>query len=231
MGFLMRDVAIRATSLLQHGRSQQRLRETGDVRRRPGQGKKRATSVVDDQFLTLNSLRDSTTTAVQLRRLEHANLYVCRPARCPILLPYHRRARLAFCHECEFSVQGAAGQQIIWRRPDDRFADRAIVEKSRFGGSLVIVYGDICVHGSTDLIVHGRPVLNTHRYIEEVLQDHVVPFALIRGPDFLLIQENARPNAATVVDEVLNDVDIHRLDWPVCSLALIPTECFARRME
>ncbi|GJQ75017.1 hypothetical protein Trydic_g9637 [Trypoxylus dichotomus] len=88
MGLLTCDDTIRATTLLQHGRTQQyvanllgvnqfsipslarRLRKTGDVRKRPRQGRKRAT--MDKRFLTLNCLHDRTTTAVQLRSIVYA---------------------------------------------------------------------------------------------------------------------------------------------------------------
>ncbi|KAF2884458.1 hypothetical protein ILUMI_21724 [Ignelater luminosus] len=117
-----RDNPIRAKTLLQEGRSQQyvanllgvnqstlsrlarRLRETGDVRRRPGQGRKRADLARDDRFLTLNSLRDRTLTAIKFqgmlddttrgaqvskrtvrRRLGKVDLRARCPARCPIL--------------------------------------------------------------------------------------------------------------------------------------------------
>ncbi|KAF2887211.1 hypothetical protein ILUMI_18962 [Ignelater luminosus] len=83
MAPLNRDDAVRAATLIQEGKSEQyvanllgvnqstisrlskRLQETGDVRRRPGQGRKRATSAIDDRFLTLNSLRDRTLTAIK----------------------------------------------------------------------------------------------------------------------------------------------------------------------
>ncbi|KAF2893639.1 hypothetical protein ILUMI_12534 [Ignelater luminosus] len=74
---LNRDNAIRAVTLLQERRSQQyvanllgvnqstisrlsrRLRETGDVRRRPGQGRKRATSNRSPHVHTINQLLEA----------------------------------------------------------------------------------------------------------------------------------------------------------------------------
>jgi transposase len=277
MAPLNRDNCIRATTLLQSGKDQQyvanllgvnqstisrlarRLRETGDVRRRPGQGRKRKTSAIDDRFLTLSSLRDRTLSSIQLqnmldatrfvqvspttvrRRLKEVNLRARRPARCPILLPRHRRARLDFCRqhenwgmgdwqrviftdECRVSVQGADGRQRVWRRPGERFADCAILERGRFGGGSVMIWGGISLNGRTDLVILGGPSLNAERYIEDILQDHVVPIAVGVGPNFLLMQDNARPHTAAVVTNFLDELGIHRLNWPACSPDLNPIE-------
>ncbi|GFX64328.1 uncharacterized protein TNCV_1500521 [Trichonephila clavipes] len=44
------------------------------------------------------------------------------------------------------------------------------------------------------------------------------------GPDFILIYDNTRPHRAHLVDEFLESVDIHRMDWPVRSPILIHIE-------
>lgn len=44
-----------------------RWRQTGEYVRRPGQGRKRSTTAVDDRFITLQTLRNRRRTAVQTR--------------------------------------------------------------------------------------------------------------------------------------------------------------------
>ncbi|KAI5703251.1 hypothetical protein M8J76_000466 [Diaphorina citri] len=94
-----------------------RYQQTGSCARRPGQGRKRCTSAMDDRFLVNGVLRNRFQTAPQTvarlynardvlisertvrRRLEERNLTSCRPFRAPELLAAHRRARLGFARE------------------------------------------------------------------------------------------------------------------------------------
>lgn len=277
MPVLSRDNAIRATVWLEDGMSQndvalrlgvhqstisrlqKKLRETGNVARRRGQGRKRVSSAADDRFLQLNSLRNRTLTAPELqnhletvrgvrisertvrRRLTEANLKARRPAMCPILNRRHRTTRLAFAREhvnwtiqdwekvlftdeSRFSLKGADGRQRVWRRTGERYADCAITERDRFGGGSIMVWGGIALDGVTDLVVFDRPSVTAHSYIEDVLQDHVVPFAFGIGPNFVLMQDNARAHVARVTREYLNEVHITVMDWPACSPDLNPIE-------
>lgn len=91
-----------------------RYRETNSFTRRPGSGRKRATTVHDDRFLRLSALRNRHLTAVShkislqrtrnvqvsvstvQRRLHEANLHAKRPLKGPELEVHHRRTRLEF---------------------------------------------------------------------------------------------------------------------------------------
>ncbi|GBL93447.1 hypothetical protein AVEN_59656-1 [Araneus ventricosus] len=44
------------------------------------------------------------------------------------------------------------------------------------------------------------------------------------GPEFILLDDNARPHGALLVDEFLESEDIHRMDWPARSPDLNPIE-------
>lgn len=132
---LTHDEAIRALTLLQDGRSQrytarvlgvnhstigrlaQRHQETGSVERRPGQGRGRVTSVRDDRYLRLITLRTRHCTARLLQRemlaardvaislqtvrnrLREDNIRARVPARAPLLTRQHRVARLTFARD------------------------------------------------------------------------------------------------------------------------------------
>jgi transposase len=92
----------------------QRFRENGSYARRPGQERRRATNVVEDRFLRLQSLRERTLPATALsrrlanvhgtgissdtvlRRLREHNLTSHPPATAPRLNARHRRQRLEF---------------------------------------------------------------------------------------------------------------------------------------
>ena len=150
-------------ALLQDGRSEQyvaqqnnvsnstahrifrRFLETGAYTRRPGTGPRRSTSAVDDRFISLQSLRNRHTTAVQIRnRLQHvrqinisertvrrrlgeANLTSRIPATGPELLGRHRIARLQFARNHEYWGENEWGRVLFTdesrfcvRSPDDR---------------------------------------------------------------------------------------------------------------
>lgn len=98
-------------------RAVERFNETGDFSRPRGSGRRRCTNIRDDRFLTLNVLRERTTTAVMARnRLEQVRgvavneitvrrplreygLRSRRPATGPELNRNHRTARLRFARE------------------------------------------------------------------------------------------------------------------------------------
>lgn len=95
----------------------QRYEETGLFHRRPGTGRKRFTTALDDRFIVLSSLRNRRLNAVQVqqqlreirgvvisqwtvrRRLEESNLTSRTPAIGPKLTPAHRQARLRFARD------------------------------------------------------------------------------------------------------------------------------------
>lgn len=129
------EEAARIIALIQDGRSQRyvagvigvqqstisrvvnRYQETGQLTRRPGQGRGRVTSVVDDRYLRLTALGIRHTNARRLQtdllaarnvrmclqtvrnRLREAGLRARVPARGPRLTREHRVARLEFARE------------------------------------------------------------------------------------------------------------------------------------
>ena len=67
--------------------------------------------------------------------------------------------------------------------------------------------------------------LTAHRYIEEVLVLHVVPYAHFVGGAFLLTHVNDRAHAARcVMMQYLDEVGVNRIEWPARSPDLNPIE-------
>lgn len=175
------------------------------------------------------------------RRLAERNLRAFRPARAPQLLPQHRRARLAFAREyadwtmeewknvlfsdeSRISLRGPDGRQRVYRRQNERFAPCAIIETVGYQGGSIMVWGGITYEARTDLVVFDRGSVNAQRYVEEVLQDHVVPFAPFIGENFRLMHDNARCHTARSVTQYLDEVGIQVLPWPARSPDLNPIE-------
>ncbi|GFW86799.1 transposable element Tc1 transposase [Trichonephila clavipes] len=61
-------------------------------------------------------------------------------------------------------------------------------------------------------------------YCEEVLLPHVRLFRDAIGPDFIFMDDNARPPRTLAVEELLESEDITRMDWPAYSPDLNPIE-------
>ena len=87
-----------------------------------------------------------------------------------------------------------------------------------------MVWGGICYGGRTRLYVVPEGAMTGVRYRDEVLEPFVVPFAENAGPNFIFMDDNARPHRARVVTQYLADHGIERMDWPSKSPDLNPIE-------
>lgn len=175
------------------------------------------------------------------RRLAEAHLVSRRPALCPLLSVEHRRARLAFAREHEnwndadwrsvlfsdesrFSLRSPDGRERVWRRQGERFAQCNIAERISYRGGSVMIWGGISYEARTDLAIVDGGSMTGARYITTILDEHVIPFAPFIGPNFLFMDDNARPHRARIVNDYLEEVGIVRMNWPACSPDLNPIE-------
>ncbi|GBM79832.1 hypothetical protein AVEN_127149-1 [Araneus ventricosus] len=78
--------------------------------------------------------------------------------------------------------------------------------------------------GRTPLHVFERGTVTGVRYRNEILEPYVHLFTGAVGPEFILMDDNARPHRALLVDEFLESEDIRRMDWPARSPDLNPIE-------
>ena len=66
--------------------------------------------------------------------------------------------------------------------------------------------------------------LTARRYVDEVLEPHVVPYTAAIGDEFVFMDDNARPHLARVADQFLEENGIERVEWPARSPDCNPIE-------
>ncbi|GFS53246.1 transposable element Tcb2 transposase [Trichonephila clavipes] len=92
---------------------------------------------------------------------------------------------------------------LIRREIGRRFYTRKIKERHHYGGPGVLVWGGIMLNGLTELQIFDRGSLTQDRYCEEVLLPHVCLFRGAIDPDFIFMDDNARPHRTFTVEELL----------------------------
>jgi hypothetical protein len=65
----------------------------------------------------------------------------------------------------------------------------------------MMVWIAISLDVATELVVLDRCNLNAHRYITNILEPVVEPFAPFAAQDFIYMQNNGRPHIARVVSD------------------------------
>ncbi|GFW30576.1 transposable element Tcb2 transposase [Trichonephila clavipes] len=174
-------------------------------------------------------------------RLHNAGLYARRPVVCVPLNERQRRNRLCwarehvswtqqqwasvlFTDESRFTMESDSGRLLIWREQRTRYHQSNTVERHSYRCGGILVWAGISLGGHTDLhVFHGGTVTGL-RYRDETLDPYVRPYAAAIGNDFILMDDNARPHRARIVEEYLEDHGLERMEWPARSLALNPIE-------
>ncbi|GBM76809.1 Transposable element Tcb2 transposase [Araneus ventricosus] len=87
-----------------------------------------------------------------------------------------------------------------------------------------MVWAGISLGSHTDLHVFHRGTLTGARYRDEILDPYVRPYAGAIGNDFILMDDNARPHRAVVVEDYLEGHGLERMEWPAQSPDLHPIE-------
>ncbi|GFU56872.1 transposable element Tcb2 transposase [Trichonephila clavipes] len=124
------------------------------------------------------------------RRLHGGGLFARHPVRCVPLTPAHRRRRSLWCREhrnwrdnewgrvlftdeSRFSLSNDSHRILIWRERGSRNHPSNIIERDRYGGRGVLVWGGIMLGSRTDLHIFDAGSVNGTRYCNEILLPYV----------------------------------------------------------
>ena len=131
-------------------------------------------------------------------------------------------ARLLFSDESWFNLSHHDGRIRVFRRRGKRFAGNCLIERDRFGGGRVMVWGGIMGRSKTNrIVVQGN--LNAQGYIMQILQPESVPFLQRHAPS-ILMHDNARPHVARICRQFPNRNNVNVLPWPAVSPDMNPIE-------
>jgi hypothetical protein len=129
--------------------------------------------------------------------------------------------RVFFTDESWFILFRPDGRRRVYRRRGERFADDCVLERDRFGGGSVMVWGGIS-HGLKSPLIVIAGNLTGVRYRDEILRPVAVPF--LQQHHLIFQQDNARPNVARLCQDFLSSHNINPLDWPPYSPDLSPID-------
>ena len=169
------------------------------------------------------------------RRLKDYGIRCRRPVKGQILTRRHRQLRVrwatdmlrvrrqnwnrvVFSVESRFTLSFADGRLRVYRRRHKRFADSCVLERDRFGGGSVMVWGAISSGFRSDLIIVNG-TLTARRYIDEILAPVLVPLLRrqVGNQQLTFQQDNARAHSARLTQDFLRAQGVDVMDWPAVS--------------
>ncbi|GFX99599.1 transposable element Tcb1 transposase [Trichonephila clavipes] len=189
---------------------------TGTAIRGFSSGHPRGTTPADDRYIILQAKRNRRQTVGEIarhttqatgrpisrftvaRRLHGGGLFARRPVRCVPLTPAHRRR-----HESRFSLSCDSHRTLIWRERGSRNHPSNIIERDRYGGRGVLVWGGIMLGSRTDLHIFDAGSVNETRYCNEILLPYVRLFRGAMGLQFFFIDDNAPCHRTVAAEQLL----------------------------
>ncbi|GFT85173.1 transposable element Tc1 transposase [Trichonephila clavipes] len=210
---------------------------TGTAIRGFSSGRPRGTTPADDRYIVLQARRNRRQTAGEIarhttqatgrpisrftvaRRLHGGDLFARRPVRCVPLTPAHLRR-----DESRFSLSSDSHRTLVWRERGSSSHPSNIIERDRYGGRGVLVWGGIMLGSRTDLHIFDAGSVNGTRYCNEILLPYVRLFRGAMGLQFLFMDDNAPCHRTVAAEQLLESEDIERMDWPARSPDLNPIE-------
>ncbi|GFV76844.1 hypothetical protein TNCV_4730641 [Trichonephila clavipes] len=107
--------------------------------------------------------------------------------------------------QCNVSYNGVGGLPsiLIWRERGSRNHPSNIIERDRYGGHGVLVWGGIMLGSRTDLHIFDAGSVNGTRYCNEILLPYVRLFRGAMGLQFLFMDDNAPCHRTVAAEQLL----------------------------
>ncbi|GFU88431.1 transposable element Tc3 transposase [Trichonephila clavipes] len=123
-----------------------------------------------------------------------------------------------------FSLSSDFHRILIWREREAAILPRTSLERDRYGGRGVLVWGGIMLGSRTDLHIFDAGSVNGTRYCNEILLPYVRLFRGAMGLQFLFMDDSAPCHHTVAAEQLLESEDIERMDWRARSPDLNPIE-------
>ncbi|GFT56181.1 transposable element Tcb1 transposase [Trichonephila clavipes] len=168
---------------------------TGTAIRGFSRGRPRGTTPADDRYIVLQARRNRRQTAGEIAR--HTTQAIGRPIYRD--LPWPEDCTVVVClHDALDSYR-----ILIWRERRSRNHPSNIIERDRYGGRGVLVWGGIMLGSRTDLYIFDAGSVNGTRYSNEILLPYVRLFRGAMGLQFLFMDDNAPCHRTVAAKQLL----------------------------
>lgn len=106
-----------------------------------------------------------------------------------------------FTDKSKFRLYTADGRILVRRKRGRQCNENFIAPTTSFGGESVWICGGICFGRRTDLLVLMNASMTSVRYRYMAVEPIIVPFAGAIGEGFVLIDDNAHPHLARILNQ------------------------------
>ncbi|GFY13155.1 transposable element Tcb2 transposase [Trichonephila clavipes] len=176
---------------------------TGTAIRGFSSGRPRGTTPADGRYIVLKARRNRRQTAGEIAR--HTAKATGRP-----ISRFTVARRLHGGDESRFSLSSDSHRILIWRERGSRNHPSNIIERDRYGGRGVLIWGGITLGSRTDLPIFDAGSVNGTRYCNEILLPYVRLFRGAMCLQFLFMDDNAPCHRTVAAEQLLESEDIER---------------------
>ncbi|GFY35448.1 transposable element Tcb2 transposase [Trichonephila clavipes] len=142
------------------------------------------------------------------RRLDDRYRVLPWPEDCSVVVCLHD----ALYDESRFSLSSDSHRILFWRERGSRNYPSSIIERDRYGGRGVRIWGGIMLGSRTDLHIFDAGSVNGIRYCNQILLPYVRLFRGAMGLQFLFMDDNAPCHRTVAAEQLLESEDIERMD-------------------
>ncbi|GFU61555.1 transposable element Tcb2 transposase [Trichonephila clavipes] len=116
--------------------------------------------------------------------------------------------------ESRFSLSSDSHRILIWREQEAAVIPSNIIERDRYGGRGVLVWGGIMLGSRTDLHIFDAGSVNGTRYCNEIFLPYVRLFRGAMGLQFLFMDDNVPCHRTVAAEQLLEIEDIEPRTLP-----------------